>query len=604
MMHSASTWSVPFDESPTAQTGDATGHDLLDTDFSDPTTPYEVQSSVTSPYPIPEPRKETFMDRRAFSRALSQTEDIATADESLPSAMLELGRTRSSHAQSISVHRPSQEESSDDQESSRLPLSQGVPPELNSLLAEAIFVLTCTAGQIVFSLTLGNITVPQTNFREALGIPPTQTPWLIASSILATGLSVIISGSLADLTPPKPLMVGAFLWEAIWNAVTAVAISPKLKILFFVARAMQGLAVGVLVSASMSILGRVYNPGIRKTRVFSLMAAGAPFGYWVGCVQGGALSAHLPWIFGSTAIFLAVCTLAAYLTIPSLGPAKDSLTTEAPSLRQFDYAGAFLSSMGCSLILFGLTQGASAHWVPYTYSVIILGFLMLTGFYFVEQRVPRPLIPSGLWLTPGFALLLLSYSLGMGAYGGAWQFYAIQFWQRYQGVSPLMVALYFLPNGIVGVLAAWIVSKTLHKVPGHWILTASMVCFAMGPAFFLPQTPHSNYWALSMPGVALATFGPDMSFAAAAIFITSSVPRSYQGSAGSLLVTAQNLTIAIMTSISDSIGIKADELPTGEIGLDGIRVIWWFGLAAALIGALITGTTVRIPIAEEKEHVQ
>jgi hypothetical protein len=107
-----------------------------------------------------------------------------------------------------------------------------------------------------------------------------------------------------------------------------------------------------------------------------------------------------------------------------------------------------------------------------------------------------------------------------------------------------------------------------------------------------------------MLGVALATFGPDMSFAAAAIFITSSVPRSYQGSAGSLLVTVQNLTMAIMTSISDSIGVKVDVLPSGEIGLDGLRAIWWFGLASAVAGALITGTMVRIPKAEEKEHAQ
>jgi hypothetical protein len=64
-------------------------------------------------------------------------------------------------------------------------------------------------------------------------------------------------------------------------------------------------------------------------------------------------------------------------------------------------------------------------------------------------------------------------------------------------------------------------------VPGHWIFTASMVCFALGLVFFLPPTPNSNYWELSMPGVALATFGLDMSFAAAAIFVTSSVPRSY-----------------------------------------------------------------------------
>ena len=168
----------------------------------------------------------------------------------------------------------------------------------------------------------------------------------------------------------------------------------------------------------------------------------------------------------------------------------------------------------------------------------------------------------------------------------------------------MTVALYLLPNGIVGVLATWLVSKTLHVVPGHWIFTASMACFALGPVFFLPQTPNSNYWALSMPGVALATFVPDMSFAAAAIFITSSVPRSYQGSAGSLLVTVQSLSTAIITSLSDSIGAKIDTLPTGEIGLDGIKTIWWFGLASALVGALITSTMVRIPKAEEKEHAQ
>ncbi|KAK4959199.1 hypothetical protein LTR10_003999 [Elasticomyces elasticus] len=55
-----------------------------------------------------------------------------------------------------------------------------------------------------------------------------------------------------------------------------------------------------------------------------------------------------------------------------------------------------------------------------------------------------------------------------------------------------------------------------------------------------------------------------------------------------------------MTSVSDSIGVKVDALPNGEIGLSGIKAIWWFGLASASAGALITGTMVRIPKAEEK----
>ncbi|ORY67246.1 major facilitator superfamily domain-containing protein [Pseudomassariella vexata] len=567
--------------------------------------PSALPSAVPSSVPLVGPADDYLsIDRQAFVQALSETQDnTETNGETLPDPMLELGHMRSRRLGSTTSHHSLHIGLPNEAGSPTAPISQGVPPELANFVAEIIFILVCTAGQVIFSLTLGHVIVTQTALRDALGIPATQAPWLIGSSLLASGLSVIIAGSFADLAPPKPLIVGAFVWEAVWNAVAVGVIKPELKIVFFVARAMQGLAVGVLVSASMSILGRIYQPGIRKTRVFSLMAAGAPLGFWIGCVQGGALSSHLPWIFGSTSILLGLCALAAQFTIPPLSPAKDSADADAPTLRQFDWLGAGLSSGGSGLILSGLTQGSSAHWNPYTYSLIILGFACFAAFYFVECRVARPLIPNGLWKTPGFSALLVAYFLGFGAYSGSWQFYAIQFWQRYQGATPLTISLYILPNAIVGVFAAWLVSKTLHIFDTHWILTASMVCFALGPAFFLPQTPTTPYWALSMPGVALATFGPDLSFAAAAIFITSSVPRSYQGSAGSLLVTVQNLTSAIMNSLSDSIGVKVDQLPTGEVGLDGIKAIWWFGLASALTGALITGTMVRIPKAEEKEHV-
>ncbi|KAJ0128926.1 hypothetical protein HZ326_27973 [Fusarium oxysporum f. sp. albedinis] len=525
-------------------------------------------------------------------------------NEPSASVGLELGRIRGHAGESpagsglLNTEAPEQGTSE-----SEPPASQGLPPELPSIFAEVIFVLTCSGGQLVSAILIGHVAVTQYIFASALGLPPSEIPWLIGASMLPCGLSVIVSGSLADLLAPKPLLVGGFLWETLWMAIAAASVSLRLKALFFFARAMQGLAAGVLVSASMSVLGRVYKPGIRKTRVFSLMAAFSPFGYWLGCLQAGALSAHLPWIFGSTAILFSFLSLAAHLTIPALSPAQDSSDSEAPSIHQFDYAGAGLASIGSTLIIFGLTQGSPANWSPYTYSAIVVGFFMLVAFYFVEKRVARPLIPNNLWKTRGFGALLMSYFLGLGAYSGAWQFYAIQFWQRYQNASPLTTTLYILPNGLVGILAAFIVSKTLHVVPMHVIFTASMVAFALGPVFFLPQTPSTSYWALSLPGIILATFGPDMSFTAAAIFITSSVPRSYQGAAGSLLVTVQNLTVAIMTSISWAIGSRVEMLPNEEIGLKGIKAIWWFGLASALTGALITVTMVRIPKAEEKEHV-
>ncbi|KAJ5312354.1 hypothetical protein PENANT_c011G08161 [Penicillium antarcticum] len=490
-----------------------------------------------------------------------------------------------------------------DEAASPIRSKQGIPPEIPNFTAELILIFVCSAGLMLFSFLLGDMLAPQEQIKTALGITNTELPWVVGAFNVANGLSVIISGSLTDLAPPKLLMVGAFAWLAVWNVIGAFTLHPSRYILFFVMRAMQGLAIGVLVSGSMSILGRVYSPGIRKNRVFSAMAACAPFGFSLGAIQGGALYQHLPWIFGSNAIICALLCVAAWFSIPPLRPVADVAGTEAPTLRQFDYLGGFCAAGGCVCLLFGLTQGPVASWQPYTYVLIIISLILFIGLFFAERRAVRPLIPNRLWKTPGFTPLMIAYFLGFGSFFGCWQFYAIQFWLRIQHATPIAVALYHIPNALVGVLATWIVSRILHLVPGHYIYAVSMFAFTLGPAFFIPQTANTVYWALSFPGVALVTFGPDLAFAAASIFITSSVARSYQGSAGALLVTNQNLSSAIMTSVADAIGTRVDRGPSGEIGLEGLHAIWWFALAAQLLAALVTIFWVRIPKEEEKEHV-
>lgn len=482
-------------------------------------------------------------------------------------------------------------------------VSQGIPPEIRSFTAEIIFVTVCSVGMMFFSFLMLDVLVCQQHLRVALGLASSELPWLVGAFNTANGLSVVISGSLTDLLPPKTLMLGAFAWLTIWNIIGVFSLDSSRYVLFFIVRAMQGLAVGVLVTGSLSILGRVYKPGLRKNRAFSAMAATAPFGSALGALQGGALSSHLRWIFGTNALISGLCCLAAFFSIPSLRPVADKNGSEVPSLRQFDYIGATFAVLGCVFLLFGLTQGSVTNWSPYTYALIIVGGLHLIGLFFVERRVRRPLIPSRLWKTKGFTPLMIAYFLGFGSYLGAWQFFIIQFFLRIQQTSPIIVACFLIPNAIVGVLATWVVSRTLHLVPGHYIYVAAMFAFTMGSVFFLPQTPNTIYWALSFPGIILVTFGPDLSFAAASIFITSNVARSYQGSAASLLVTNQNLSSAIITSVADAIGKKVDVSPEGEIGLHGLRSIWWFALAAQLVAAAITVIYVRIPKEEEKEHV-
>ncbi|KAI9672705.1 MAG: hypothetical protein M1831_000140 [Alyxoria varia] len=492
------------------------------------------------------------------------------------------------------------------------PDSQSRPSQFPNLASEIVFILVCSAGQLFYSILLGNIEVIQLVLLRALGISECQAPWLIGSFLLANGVSVSLFGSLMDLVPPRRFMVGAFAWMTIWNVIGAFSISSSRYVLFFVVRAMQGFALGILVSGSISILGRLYRPGVRKTRVFSLMSSFSPIGFSIGGIQAGALANHLGWVFGSTAIISGICCIAAYFTIPSLRPAKVEGTTKQPSIRDFDFLGATLTVLGNVLFLFGITQGSSQQWAPYTYSVAILGLLFLLAFYFVERFAHRPLIPHQLWRTPGFTPLIISFFLSYGSWLGAWQPFAVQFFLFIQNASPLRVGLYFIPNAIAGVIVMWLVAITLNRYSNHWIFSISMLANAIAPALFLPQTPNTSYWALSMPGIAVGTFGPDMAFAAATIFITSSVPKSYQGAAGSLLITVQNLSAATMVAVAGAIGTSVDGGNTnstaagsGEVGvgLKGLRAIWWFALGVSVFAGVITAAMVRIRKEVEGEHV-
>ena len=526
-------------------------------------------------------------------------------------------------------------------------LSQSRPLMLPTPLSEIAFILICSAGQFFFSSLLGNMTVLQRVLIESLGMPNTQAPWLNGSYLLANGLSVVLSGALADLFGARKLICASLGWLCAWCIIGASTAHLRSVGAFLLVRAMQGLAVGGLTSASISYLGRVYKPGLRKNRVFSVMASLAPFGFVLGGIQGGALAHRIDVLFGSNAVLAGAALMAAIVYAPSEArmrqheSASASAAAAVHAARKFDYIGATLAVGACGLLLFGLTQGSSAHWSPYTYGSVLGGLACLVAFVVAESRVAHPLIPNSLWKIKGFVPLSLSYFLSFGSFS-AWQFYAVAFWIRVQSASPLRAALYLLPNAFVGVLATFLVARTSHLISGHLILGIGCLASAIGPAFFFTQGPDTPYWALSMPAIALSTFAPDLSFAAASIFITSNVSRSYQGCAGSVLITLQNLSSAIMTSLGETVGAivaekqwgvasvpaalasfpasahvgqlanaTADSFvnplvnPAGGPGLplETFHAIWWMDLAGGLLALAIALVALRIPKAEEREHL-
>lgn len=280
--------------------------------------------------------------------------------------------------------------------------TQTRPDEIPNLLAEALFILVCSTGQLLFGVLVGNVAGLQFVLTDLLQIETSQIPWLTGSFLLANGLSVIVSGPLADLITAKYLICGAFAWQALINIIGIFSLTNKYT--FFIVRGGQGLSVGILVSSSISVLGRIYQPGLRKTRVFSIMAAMSPFGFWLGTLQGGALSHSPRWIFATSAIISGLCLLAGIYAIPNVKPAIHTL-----GFRSFDFAGSAAASIGCALLVAGLTQGPAADWQPFAIVMVISGLLLLATFFYIEKKVQRPLLPPALWGVPSFTPMIISY---------------------------------------------------------------------------------------------------------------------------------------------------------------------------------------------------
>ncbi|ORY84752.1 major facilitator superfamily domain-containing protein [Protomyces lactucae-debilis] len=486
-------------------------------------------------------------------------------------------------------------------------LIQARPVQLRSQAHEVLFILICASGSLLTNIAFGNMTVSLLDVQKSLDLDETELPWLQGAYALANGSFVLVFGGLADSLGAKRVFICGCLWLAIWSLVAGLASSP---IQLFVSRAMQGISGGALVPSGLALLGYVYEPGRRKNRVFSIYGAAAPIGFIIGAAEAGVCIqvANWRWTFYINSILVTLVAIAAWFSIPP---------DEHPvgNLRRFDWLGSGVAIAGIVLVVFGLTDGPVAHWTPYTYGLLIVGVLLLALFVWIEKKVSDdPVMPLEMWSTPSFGWLMAATVLGWGGYA-CWQFYAGLFWLKVTQASPLLTAAYFSPNAVFGVVATMVCASTLHILPGHYIFGISGMCFSVGPALFvlLSYKPHLSYWAAGFPALIFTTFGPDLSFSSASIFVTSHVKRKYQGSAGSVLNAILQVAMSLAVGLggiveSQVVQARRDPLnPDWQPSLDDVlasyRAVWWFSLALSLASLLMTLLFVRIEKTSEKKHL-
>ncbi|CAI7643587.1 unnamed protein product [Penicillium glandicola] len=485
----------------------------------------------------------------------------------------------------------------DDDALTRLETSQSQMEPPKSLFQETIFVSVVCMAQFMTQAGLCMSIAPVQIIGDDFGVTnPANLSWFAAAYSLTVGTFILVAGRLGDVFGHRNMFVIGFCWFSVWSLLAGFSVWSN-QIFFDCCRALQGIGPAMLLPNAIAILGRTYRPGLRKEMVFSLFGATAPGGFIVGGVFSSILAqlAWWPWAYWVMGIVCAMLAVIGWLVIPYSPQPKfdDNLRF----WQRLDLLGATAGITGLVLINFSWNQAALVGWKnPYTYVLLIVGFICLGAFGLIERKAPCPLLPRSVF-TGQLAWVLGCIAAGWSSFGII-IYYFYQFMEVIKGDSPLLATAKWSAAAISGALAALITGFLLGRLPPSVIMFCAMAFFTAGLSIFATVPVDQTYWAqafvvsiITSWGILLLSiinpFAPrDMSFPSGTLILSNSMPRHHQGLAASLVATTVNYSISLGLGFAGTVETHVNE--GGQNVLQGYRGALYMGVGLASLGLVLS----------------
>ena len=462
--------------------------------------------------------------------------------------------------------------------------------EPESLLREIAFVgIICMAQLFTQASLAQSIPILQILGTSFGTTNSGQLSWFAAAYSLTVGSFILVAGRLGDLFGHKRFFIAGFLWYSLWAILAGFSVYANKNAIFFdVCRAMQGIGPAFLLPNALAILGRTYPSGRRKEMVFSIFGATAPGGYMLGAAIT-SLFAQLvwwPWTFWVASIMGLVCAGLGYMIIPYTPSPIIDHSDGHSILSRIDVQGAVTGIAGLVLINFAWNQAPIVGWsTPYIYILLIIGFLFLCLFAWVESRAAFPLIPGEV-MTKDTGFVLGCISAGWATFG-IWMYYMWLIQSQLQGASPLLMCAHVSPVGISGLVAAITTGLLLHRLGPGVVMLVAMCAFTTGVVLIATLPINQIYWAQLFVSIIVMPWGMDMSFPAATILLSNKMHHDNQGVAASLVNTVLNYSISLGLGFAGTIEthINPGGTSQGDL-LKGYRSALYFGIGLAGLGVM------------------
>ena len=384
--------------------------------------------------------------------------------------------------------------------------------------------------------------------------------WILMGYGLVTATLLLSFGRLSDMYGRVKMFQLGFLIFSIGSILLYLTPSTgdmgAIEIIVF--RLVQAVGAAFFMANSAAILTDAF-PSNERGKALGINTVAVMAGMFLGLIIGGVL-AVFDWryVFLISVPFGIIGTVWAYYKL-------EEISVKAEKTK-IDLLGNATFLLGITLVLVGVTYGlipygsSSMGWTnPWVIASILLGFISMILFGFVESRVESPMFRLDLFKNKSFAYANLAGLLGALGRGGVMFMIILLLQGIYlplHGYSysstPFWGGIYMLPL-TAGIIIFGPLSGVLSDRYGpRWIATGGMIVTAFA-FLFLAALPYDFTYlvfglAMFVMGMGFGMFGAPNSAS-----IMNSVPSEDRGIASGMMYTinntAQTASMAIFFTI-------------------------------------------------------
>jgi EmrB/QacA subfamily drug resistance transporter len=377
--------------------------------------------------------------------------------------------------------------------------------------------------------------------------------WVVTIYLLTSTITVPFYGKLSDLYGRKPLLLIGVSLFLVGSALSGLSQTMWQLILF---RGIQGVGAGALFPIALAVIGDLFTPAERG-KYQGLFGAVFGLSFLIGPLIGGFLTDTISWhwVFYVNIPFGLVSLLVIWRLLPNVRRLDAS--------RDLDILGAFVFTVGVSLLLLGLTNKQSGEWTDLAVGgLIALSVAILAVFVVIEARAKEPIVPLGLWRIRTYAgSLIATFFVSFGFFGAV--IFLPRWFQVVRGESATASGYLLFPL-LIGLIGSSIISGQIVSRTGRYklLMLGSIVVMAIGLALMTQLRADTDIRAL-FAWMFITGVGIGPTLAVFTIIVQNAVPFPALGTATSNLVFFRQIGGSVGLAIAGTVFATAlrDRLP-------------------------------------------